>query len=116
MLELNYQTALLEAGLDEAGRGCYAGPVFAAAVILPTNFYHPLLNDSKKLTPYKRDVIYQNLISRSDIVYSVGIVDEKMIDKIRSLISGRCATQRPKPPPLKRAALSRRPGHTTKTT
>ena len=49
MLELNYQTALLEAGLDEAGRGCYAGPVFAAAVILPPNFYHPLLNDSKKL-------------------------------------------------------------------
>ena len=47
MLEPNYQTALLEAGLDEAGRGCYAGPVFAAAVILPANFYHPLLNDSK---------------------------------------------------------------------
>jgi ribonuclease HII len=46
MLLNNYQTARLEAGLDEAGRGCYAGPVFAAAVILPPNFYHPLLNDS----------------------------------------------------------------------
>ena len=56
MLLNNYQTALLEAGLDEAGRGCYAGPVFAAAVILPPNFYHPLLNDSKKLTEKNRAI------------------------------------------------------------
>jgi len=57
MLLNNYQTALLEAGLDEAGRGCYAGPVFAAAVILPPNFYHPLLNDSKKLTEKNRAIL-----------------------------------------------------------
>ena len=49
-----YQEQLLEAGCDEAGRGCYAGPVFAAAVILPANFYHPLLNDSKKLSEKQR--------------------------------------------------------------
>jgi ribonuclease HII len=45
----------LEAGCDEAGRGCYAGPVFAAAVILPADFYHPLLNDSKKLSEKQRN-------------------------------------------------------------
>ena len=49
-----FQTDLLEAGCDEAGRGCYAGPVFAAAVILPKDFYHPLLNDSKQLTEAQR--------------------------------------------------------------
>ena len=52
-----YQDTLLEAGCDEAGRGCYAGPVFAAAVILPKNFYHPLLNDSKQLTELQRDLL-----------------------------------------------------------
>lgn len=55
MVLLNaYQNTLLEAGCDEAGRGCYAGPVFAAAVILPNNFYHPLINDSKKLSEAQR--------------------------------------------------------------
>jgi len=49
-----YQEKFIEAGCDEAGRGCYAGPVFAAAVILPANFYHPLLNDSKKLSEKQR--------------------------------------------------------------
>ena len=49
-----YQDQLLEAGCDEAGRGCYAGPVFAAAVILKPDFYHPLLNDSKKLSEKQR--------------------------------------------------------------
>ena len=49
MLKTYYQTDLLEAGIDEVGRGCYAGPVFAAAVILPPDFYHPLLNDSKQV-------------------------------------------------------------------
>jgi ribonuclease HII len=49
-----YQDEFIEAGCDEAGRGCYAGPVYAAAVILPIHFYHPLLNDSKKLTEKQR--------------------------------------------------------------
>ena len=52
-----YQDKWLEAGCDEAGRGCYAGPVFAAAVILPKDFYHPLLNDSKKLSEKQRDLL-----------------------------------------------------------
>ena len=54
MLLNAFQDQLLEAGCDEAGRGCYAGPVFAAAVILPSHFFHPLLNDSKKLTEKQR--------------------------------------------------------------
>ena len=55
---LNYfQDQFIEAGCDEAGRGCYAGPVFAAAVILPKDFYHPLLNDSKKLSEQQRNLL-----------------------------------------------------------
>ena len=50
-----YQSELLEAGCDEAGRGCYAGPVFAAAVILPKKFHHPMLNDSKQLSEKQRE-------------------------------------------------------------
>ena len=53
----NYQGDKLEAGCDEAGRGCYAGPVFAAAVILPKDFYHPLINDSKKLSEKQRTAL-----------------------------------------------------------
>ncbi|HVF97198.1 MAG TPA: hypothetical protein VM871_07760, partial [Flavisolibacter sp.] len=49
-----FQDNLLEAGCDEAGRGCLAGPIFAAAVVLPKDFYHPLLNDSKQLTEEQR--------------------------------------------------------------
>ena len=54
MLQAYYQDELIEAGCDEAGRGCLAGPVFAAAVMLPRNFFHPLLNDSKQLTEEHR--------------------------------------------------------------
>ena len=54
MLSVQHQLKLLEAGIDEAGRGCYAGPVFAAAVILPKDFHHPLLNDSKQVTKANR--------------------------------------------------------------
>ncbi|MGZ3957231.1 MAG: ribonuclease HII, partial [Flavisolibacter sp.] len=54
MLQSCYQEDLLEAGCDEAGRGCLAGPVFAAAVILPRDFYHPLLNDSKLVPQEQR--------------------------------------------------------------
>ena len=55
MLELKYKTNCIEAGCDEAGRGCLAGPVFAAAVILPDNFSNQLLNDSKQLTEKQRE-------------------------------------------------------------
>ena len=84
MLQQNYQTALLEAGLDEAGRGCYAGPVFAAAVILPANFYHPLLNDSKKLTEKNRAVL-KPIIEKEAIAWAVASVSQTEIDEINIL-------------------------------
>ena len=84
MLLNNYQTALLEAGLDEAGRGCYAGPVFAAAVILPPNFYHPLLNDSKKLTEKNRAAL-QPIIEKEAIAWAVASVSNIEIDEINIL-------------------------------
>ena len=59
MLLNYYQSEKLEAGCDEAGRGCYAGPVFAAAVILPKDFYHPLINDSKKLSEKQLIFLYE---------------------------------------------------------
>ncbi len=57
MLKQFHQKHLLETGCDEAGRGCLAGPVYAAAVILPIDFYHPLLNDSKQLTESQRNLL-----------------------------------------------------------
>ena len=59
---------LIEAGCDEAGRGPLAGPVFAAAVILPTDFYHPLLNDSKKITAAHRDELREDIEREADTV------------------------------------------------
>ena len=58
MLENSFQHELLEAGCDEAGRGCLAGSVFAAAVILPPDFYHPLLNDSKQMSEKNKQFFY----------------------------------------------------------
>lgn len=84
MLLNNYQTALLEAGLDEAGRGCYAGPVFAAAVILPPNFYHPLLNDSKKLTEKNRAIL-KPIIEKEALAWAVASVSHIEIDEINIL-------------------------------
>ena len=74
----------LEAGCDEAGRGCLAGPVFAAAVILPENFYHPLLNDSKKLNEKTRIVLRQ-VIQEKSIAWSVAKVSQEKIDEINIL-------------------------------
>jgi ribonuclease HII len=79
MLASYYQTKLIEAGCDEAGRGCYAGPVVAAAVILPTNFKHPLLNDSKKLTAIQRELL-RPIILQEAIGYGIGIVSSEEID------------------------------------
>src|SRR6476660_6416972 len=73
------------AGIDEAGRGALAGPVVAAAAILPERFRHRKLNDSKQLSPELREEIYQNLTTRSDIVWAVGIVDSVEIDRINIL-------------------------------
>lgn len=71
-------------GVDEAGRGPLAGPVFAAAVILPENYTHEILNDSKKLSEKKRDLVYDDII-RDAVAYSVGIATEKEIDDINIL-------------------------------
>jgi ribonuclease HII len=84
MLKSHFQSDLLEAGCDEAGRGCLAGPVFAAAVILPPGYLHPLINDSKKLsesTRFKlRDEIVKNAVS-----YGVAAIDNHIIDEINIL-------------------------------
>ena len=79
-----YQNILSEAGLDEAGRGCYAGPVFAAAVILPTGFNHPLLNDSKQLKEKERDLL-RPIIEKESIAFAVTAVDNNEIDTINIL-------------------------------
>lgn len=84
MLKLSYQEKWVEAGCDEAGRGCLAGPVFAAAVILPSDFYHPLLNDSKKVTEANRYEL-KGYIEQHAIAYGVGYADHKEIDKINIL-------------------------------
>lgn len=83
---LNYfQSAeSIEVGCDEAGRGCLAGPVCAAAVILPPHFYHPLLNDSKK-TKEKDRLILRDYIKENAIAYTVAFVDHLDIDKINIL-------------------------------
>ncbi len=84
MLAPFLHTHLLEAGLDEAGRGCYAGPVFAAAVILPKDFHHPLLNDSKQLNEKQRDLL-RPIIEKESMAYAVASVDNEAIDEINIL-------------------------------
>lgn len=84
LLKIRYQTILPEAGCDEAGRGCYAGPVFAAAVILPQDFFHPLLNDSKQVKERDRNLL-RIFIEETALAYSVAWVDHEEIDRINIL-------------------------------
>ena len=84
MLKTFYQKDLIEAGCDEAGRGCLAGPVFAAAVILPVNFNHPLLNDSKQVTEKNRNEL-RLVIEKSALAFAVASIDNDEIDKINIL-------------------------------
>ena len=84
MLETRSQYELLEAGCDEAGRGCLAGPVFAAAVILPSDFHHPLLNDSKQLTERQSDLL-RPIIEREAIAWAVEAISPERIDEINIL-------------------------------
>lgn len=74
----------IECGCDEAGRGCLAGPVVAAAVVLPPDFTHPLLNDSKQLTDKQRRLL-RPIIEKEAIAYSVAFVNNEEIDKINIL-------------------------------
>ena len=84
MLQISYQNKLIEAGCDEAGRGCLAGPVFAAAVILPKNFEHELMNDSKQLTEKNR-LLLREIIEKESLAYAVGICSQSEIDEINIL-------------------------------
>tara|TARA_R110002124_G_scaffold112530_5_gene266677 strand:- start:364 stop:963 length:600 start_codon:yes stop_codon:yes gene_type:complete len=84
MLKSNYSGKILEAGTDEAGRGCLCGPVVAAAVILPTDFTHPFLNDSKQLTEKQRKIL-KPIIEQKAIAFGVSFVDEKEVDKMNVL-------------------------------
>lgn len=84
MLETQYQYALREAGCDEAGRGCLAGPVFAAAVILPPDFRDPLLNDSKQMTERNRERL-RTVIEREAVAWAVEAVSAERIDEINIL-------------------------------
>jgi ribonuclease HII len=84
MLKSFYHKKLTEAGCDEAGRGCFAGPVFAAAVILPKNFEHSLLNDSKKLSEKDRYYL-RPVIEESAIAFAVASVSNEEIDRINIL-------------------------------
>ena len=84
MLPSCYISCRNEAGCDEAGRGCLAGPVYAAAVILPENFSHELLNDSKKLTEARREKL-RPIIEEAAVAWAVGVVSAEEIDKINIL-------------------------------
>ncbi len=84
MLLPYYREGVIEAGCDEAGRGCLAGPVYAAAVILPPNYHNELLNDSKQLSEKRRNQL-RTVIEREAVAWAVGIVDNHEIDQINIL-------------------------------
>jgi ribonuclease HII len=84
MLKPFHTPGTIEAGCDEAGRGCLAGPVFAAAVILPPDFSHPLLDDSKKMTPRNRDLL-RPIIESEAVAWAVASVSAARIDEINIL-------------------------------
>ena len=79
-----HQPDRLEAGCDEAGRGCLAGPVYAAAVILPPDFYHPLLNDSKQMTESQRETL-RAVIEQNALAWAVARAEPEEIDRINIL-------------------------------
>jgi len=79
-----FKQGTVEAGCDEAGRGCLAGPVVAAAVILPADFTHPILNDSKKINEKNRNLLRKE-IEACAISYAIGIIDNKGIDELNIL-------------------------------
>ena len=84
MLQPYFDDKFLEAGCDEAGRGCLAGPVYAAAVILPKDFFHPLLNDSKQLKREERELL-RPIIEKECISFGVAKVCNEEIDEINIL-------------------------------
>lgn len=93
MLKPRYTTNLLECGCDEAGRGCLAGPVVAAAVILPADFHNEVLNDSKQLSEKQRNKL-RTIIEKEAISWAIGMADNHEIDKINILRSSILAMHR----------------------
>ncbi len=93
LLKSNFSGKEYEAGCDEAGRGCLAGPVFAAAVILPTHYELPMLNDSKQLTEKIRYEL-RPIIEKEAIAWAIGIVTNEEIDKINILNASYLAMHR----------------------
>ena len=83
-LEAFYKEGVIEAGCDEAGRGCLAGPVFAAAVVLPSDYFHPSLNDSKQMTEKQRESLRKE-IEKESLTHGVGLVSPSEIDEINIL-------------------------------
>ena len=84
MLELRYQESVPEAGCDEAGRGALAGPLFAAAVVLPDGFFHPLLDDSKRMSDRNRRML-RDIILRDALCWAVEEVSVEDIDRVNIL-------------------------------
>ena len=84
MMQLHYNSSCIEAGCDEAGRGCLAGPVFAAAVILPPDFREPRLRDSKKLSPSLRYELREIILSKA-LAWGVGMASPAEIDRLNIL-------------------------------
>lgn len=95
---------IIEAGCDEAGRGCLAGPVFAAAVILPPDFEHPLLNDSKQTSESQREIL-REVIERDSVAWAVAAVTPAEIDRINILKASFVAMHRALD------QLTQQPGH-----
>lgn len=93
MLKSYFKLDGLEAGCDEAGRGCLAGPVTAAAVILPKDFYHPLLNDSKQISEKKREIL-RPIIEAEALAYAVVHINHTKIDEINILNASILAMQK----------------------
>ncbi|NQZ76587.1 MAG: ribonuclease HII [Ekhidna sp.] len=93
MLKSHFQNLKIEAGCDEAGRGCLAGPVVAAAVILPMGYKHPELNDSKKLSEKQRNEIRKDIV-RDAVAWGIGTATPKEIDEINILNASYLAMHR----------------------
>ena len=93
MLQPHFYTGKIEAGCDEAGRGCLAGPVYAAAVILPQDYHNELLNDSKQLTEKRRYALREE-VERDAVAWAVGVCTAEEIDKINILHASYLAMHR----------------------
>tara|TARA_R110001632_G_scaffold11422_4_gene41232 strand:- start:1141 stop:1740 length:600 start_codon:yes stop_codon:yes gene_type:complete len=93
MLKNNYSGLQLEVGTDEAGRGCLSGPVVAAAVILPIDFYHELLNDSKQISEAKRKIL-RPIIEKEALSFAVSFVHQEEVDKLNVLQASITGMQR----------------------